>query len=215
MNNSSSRFLLGGLVVLLGVALLFDQLGVVSGLSKLWPLIVVFTGVFMILKNFRNVVPGIFVLVIGIFLQLDSLRVLSFSVWNLWPLFIIFGGISILIGKKERWMHSETESGFVNSNAAFWGDEKIVSGEFKGAKVDAMFGGVKLDLRDAKFEGKVNIEVNLMFSGVEIILPDNVKVINKGVGVFGAFSDKSRGSTDSTKVIEITGSAMFGGVDVK
>lgn len=213
--NNASRFLFGGLVVMLGIVLLFDQLGIAHGFSRLWPLIIVFTGLYMIIKNFRNVIPGLFVLTIGIFLQLDSLRVLSFSVWNLWPLFIIFGGVSILIGRKDRWSSSKTESGFITSNATFWGDERIVTGEFKGANLTAIFGGIKLDLKDAKIDDRVVIDVNLMFGGVEIILPDNVKVINNGVGIFGGISDKSRKNSDSTKVVEITGSAVFGGVDLK
>lgn len=214
---SFSRFLLGGLVVMVGIVLLLGQFGIHSGLGRLWPLVVVAFGIYILISNRRNLVPGLFVLTVGILLQLSNFGILPFSVWNLWPLFIVFAGVSILIGKKDyKTMSSSVEQGFIDSNAVFWGDEKLVKGEFSGATINVAFGGSKLDLRDAKIKDKSVIEINLIFGGVEILLPDNVGVINNGIGLFGAFSDKSRRSSlEDTKTIEIRGNAVFGGVDVK
>lgn len=214
MNNSGSRFFWGGLIVLMGFVLLLNQFGIGYGLAKIWPLIVVFLGIYLVIKNPINIIPGLFMLTVGIFLQLDALNVLPFSVWNLWPLFIIFAGISVLLGKRDR-LSSSTEHGFITSNVLFWGDEKNVKGEFTGAKVHATFGGVKLDLRDAEIKGNVKIEVDLIFAGLEILLPDNVKLVNNIFGMMGGLSDNRRTNSDSENVIEISGSAVFGGVDLK
>lgn len=214
--NSPSRFLLGGLIVFVGIVLLLDQMGIGYGIGRLWPLVIVCLGIYMIISNYKNLTTGLFVLVTGILLQLSALDVLPFSIWNLWPLFIIFAGVSVLIGKKDR-MTSSVEHGYINSNAVFWGDERIVKGEFKGASLNATFGGIKLDLRDAVIVDKVVIDMNVVFGGVELLLPDDVKVINNGDGIFGGFSEKNRrvNNDANTKIIEIKGSAIFGGVDVK
>lgn len=210
-----SRILIGGGIVLLGTSLLLDQLGINSGLGRLWPLLIVTIGLYMIIKNTKNILPGFFVLTVGILLQLSSLNILPFSIWELWPLFIIFAGFSILFGRQNK-TNSSTDDGFINSNAVFWGDEKRVVGEFKGASINVAFGGSKLDLRDAKISNRVVIDINLMFGGVELIVPDNVRVVNKGVGIFGAFTEESKKvQSDNLKTIEITGSALFGGVEIK
>lgn len=216
MNSTPSRFLLGGLIVFVGVVLLLDQMGIGYGIGKLWPLVIVCLGIYMIVTNSRNMITGLFVLVVGILLQLSSLDLLPFSVWNLWPLFIIFAGVSMLLGKRDR-SNSSVESGYINSNAVFWADEKIVKGDFKGASLNASFGGIKLDLRDATIETKAVIDINLMFGGVELVLPDNVRVVNNGTGIFGGFSEKSRRVSNEAdaKTVEINGTAIFGGVEVK
>ncbi len=215
MNNSSSRFLWGGLIVVLGLVLLLNQFGIGYGLINLWPLALVFWGIYLVIRNPFNIIPGLFILTVGVFLQLDSLDVLPFSIWNLWPLFIIFAGVSVLIGKRDRHMGSSTEHGFVNSNVTFWAEEKFVKGEFTGAKINATFGGVKLDLKDAEITGKVKIEINLLFGGIELFLPHDVKLINNGIGIFGGINEGRRGVGESDKVVEIVGSAVFGGVDIK
>lgn len=217
MKNSPSRFLFGGLIVFVGLALLLEQLGVGYGLGKLWPLLIVIWGLYMIFATkFTNILPGLLVLTVGLFLQIDSLLDLPFSIWNLWPVFIIFTGISILLGKKDRHT-SSTESGYITSSAVFWGDEKYVKGEFKGANLTATFGGIKLDLQNATISENVNIDVNLLFGGIELILPDNVGVINNGIGIFGGISEKSgsKSNKEYEHFVTINGSAMFGGVDIK
>jgi len=151
---------------------------------------------------------------VGIFLQLDTLDVLPFSIWNLWPLFIIFAGVGMLLGRKEK-TTSSSEHGYINSNVTFWAEEKYIKGEFTGAKVNATFGGVKLDLREAEVRDRVTIEINLLFGGVELVLPNDVKVVNNGIGIFGGINEGRRPNQDSNKVIEIVGSAIFGGVDIK
>ncbi|WP_432929585.1 DUF1707 SHOCT-like domain-containing protein [Microbispora sp. CA-135349] len=81
-------------------------------------------------------------------------------------------------------------------------------------KALAVFGGVRFDLTEAEFEAKeVEITVNAVFGGAEIILPEGVEVRCQGVGIFGGFDVNNSPNVDpSAPVIVIKGLALFGGV---
>lgn len=78
----------------------------------------------------------------------------------------------------------------------------------------AVFGGIKFDLSEAVFEAKeVEITVNAIFGGAEIILPEGVEVRCEGVGIFGGYDVHNSPDADpSAPVIVIKGMALFGGV---
>ncbi|MEU6429563.1 DUF1707 domain-containing protein [Microbispora sp. NPDC046973] len=81
-------------------------------------------------------------------------------------------------------------------------------------KALAVFGGVRFDLTDAEFEAKeVEITINAIFGGAEIILPEGVEVRCQGVGVFGGYDVHNSPDVDpSAPVVVIKGLALFGGV---
>ncbi|WP_218002058.1 DUF1707 SHOCT-like domain-containing protein [Microtetraspora malaysiensis] len=81
----------------------------------------------------------------------------------------------------------------------------------------AMFGGLQFDLTDAEFEAKeVEITVNAIFGGAEIIVPEGVEVRCHGVGVFGGFDVHGSSDIDpSAPVVVVKGLALFGGVGGK
>ena len=60
------------------------------------------------------------------------------------------------------------------------------------------------------------LDIFCAFGGVEIIAPRNLRVDVAGTPIFGGFSDKTRGGDGThTHTLHITGSAIFGGVEVK
>lgn len=85
-------------------------------------------------------------------------------------------------------------------------------------KAMAVMGGVELDLRDARFgPGVSEVEVFVLWGGVEILVPDGVRVESVGMAVMGGFSIKSgEASLDDpdAPVLRISGFALMGGVDV-
>jgi len=85
-------------------------------------------------------------------------------------------------------------------------------------KAMAVMGGVELDLRDARFApGVSEIEVFAFWGGIEIIVPDGVRVESVGMAVMGGISVTS-GETSlddpDAPVLRISGLALMGGVEV-
>ncbi len=58
------------------------------------------------------------------------------------------------------------------------------------------------------------LEVDCIFGGVEIIVPSKCKVITNGTGVFGGWSPNISNKEDGP-TLTISGSAVFGGVEIK
>jgi hypothetical protein len=98
-------------------------------------------------------------------------------------------------------------------------DRRIASRHFKGGEATAVFGGVRLDLRDALVETKpAIIDVTAVFGGVEVFAPADWRVDFDTNAVFGGTTDERRGgypTRDGPPDLVITGDAVFDGVAVK
>lgn len=85
-------------------------------------------------------------------------------------------------------------------------------------KVTAIMGGGALDLRDARFSpGITEIEIFALWGGVEVYVPDGVRVEVVGFAVMGGFELNGGGVSEdpSAPVLRISGMALMGGVEVK
>lgn len=83
--------------------------------------------------------------------------------------------------------------------------------------VYAIFGGVLLDFRDADLlEGTTEVVILALFGGVEIRVPDDIDVECRGTGIFGGFGHTvQRAGDEGAPLLRISGTAIFGGVEVK
>lgn len=84
----------------------------------------------------------------------------------------------------------------------------------------AFWGGVEIDLRQARFAEKHStITAVAIMGGIEITVPDDVNVDVTGVGFMGAFELEDRARTPpaspTAPTIKVTGLAFWGGVVVK
>src|SRR4029077_15745552 len=89
---SVPRFLIGAFLVLIGVLLALEQLGWVEAyhLMRFWPVLVVLYGLMILQRGGGGVVVGSFVVLIGGWLQLNTLHLLFLEPWQfLWPLILV------------------------------------------------------------------------------------------------------------------------------
>ena len=119
--------------------------------------------------------------------------------------------------KKINIVKDELDSDTINEAVVFWGmDKAVTSDSFKGGEVTCVFGGGKLDLSNVKIaKDGATLEINCIFGGAEIILPKDINVVTNGTGVFGGWSPKISTSKSTGPRLEITGAAVFGGVEVR
>ena len=227
-NDQSHGIVWGGVVCLVGVLFLLDHLRVISvdHIWRFWPLILIAVGIAHLAEPGRRQWGGI-VLVVGALFLFDSLGIMRFSFDELWPLAIIgIGGVMIWnsIETQRRRTEMPDSAATMNAHAVFSGVERRVTAkDFTFGRVSAVFGGVELDFHDAEMAGdQAELEVNAIFGGAEIRIPDNWHVEARNQTVFGGYSDKTRNANaanDATiaggKTLIISGTVMFGGVEVK
>jgi predicted membrane protein len=226
----------GGLIwgiamVLVGVAFLLDHMGYINidRVWRFWPLILIVAGATHLTEPQRRF-WGIILIIAGVVFQLNQLGISHFGWGELWPLVLIAAGLMILWGSIEarnRPTASAPSNGdprtTLNENVVFGGIERRVNTQnFEGGHINAVFGGVELDLRDAGMQADdATLEVNALFGGVEIRVPESWHIAFRGTPIFGGLTDKTRTSTRDVpegtkpKVLYLTGSVIFGGVEIK
>jgi hypothetical protein len=173
-----------------------------------------------------SVLLGVALAAVGVVLELNARGVTDVGWEVLWPLVIIGVGASML------WRHARPATGQQDDNApatdypfdlnfVFSGtDRQIYDKDFKGGRINAVFGGFKLDLVHADIRSEPAVlEVNAVFGGGEIRIPDTWAVEIQGSSVFGAMEDKTRryqpDPTQPPKTLIVKGAVVFGGVVVK
>jgi len=160
---------------------------------------------------------------IGVLLLLACQDVITFDMfWKLLvPGIIIIIGLSLIFKnlfmkqfnekvKELKGDGEETVAAFSGQNLNF--DKE----EFKGKKVTAVFGGLKLDLRGAKIDKEAMVEATAVFGGIDILVPEKCVVKIKSNSAFGGIKKTHKDSDDAkAPVIYVTGSAVFGGIEIK
>lgn len=217
-----SRLFTAAIIILIGIGFLLRNLGVIDGyfLSyayKLWPIVFIIMGVKSTFdKNFSGALSLFFwggMFFVGTFLGWETFALL-------WPLIIIWVGVLIIINRFETSSHSLQKGLLKQDKIArtvfFSGaDDRVESENFKGGKIDAVFGGVQLDLRKAKIDPDgAELEVNAIFGGVEIHVSEDQRVEAMGTGILGGWDNNFK-SSNTGPVLKLKGSAIFGGVEVK
>ncbi len=160
-----------------------------------------------------------------------------------WPTLLILAGILILLQFifpskwhkiNKQWHHQwdenwktqksysyegKTSTGGFEKNVVFGSVEHIFLDEtFPGGEINAVFGGVILDLRKTKLaEGDTHLEINAVFGGITLYIPSEWYVVPKFDSVFGGFNDKRPHvePADRTRRLILNGSCVFGGGEIR
>jgi predicted membrane protein len=218
----------GGIVCLVGLLLLLDHLNIISvdHLWRFWPLILIAVGAAHMAEPGRRQ-WGAVVLVVGALFLLTSLNILRVDWSELWPLAIIIAGGMMIwnsLDAQRRRSNIPDSASTMNAYAIFSGlERRVTAKDFRFGRISAVFGGAELDFHDADIEGDTGeLELNAIFGGVELRVPENWNVEARNQTMFGGYSDKTRNSmrqADSAsagaKTLIISGSILFGGVEVK
>jgi predicted membrane protein len=186
---SRSRFLAGGLWILIGVAMLARRLGFTDvNIWAYWPMALVFIGGRLIWQaHLKSVESGVgaaereSTAVTGEGTTVSSDAVVS--------ALVVMGGFG----------------------------RKVTSQAFQRAELTAFLGGGKIDLREAKLAGgEAVIDVFTIMGGFEILVPDTWDVIVEATPLMGGIDDKTRQRAgESAPRLIIRGLVMMGGVEIK
>ena len=220
MKNCKS-IILGIILVLVGVWFGLYATGVVKvnllfdGWWTLFIIIPSFLGLFDEDGRTGSLI-GLFV---GVLLLLSCQDVLNFDIVLklIVPCVLIVTGLSFIFkGKiKAKNIENVKDVGGTNYNATFSGQNLDFSKEeFTGTKLDAVFGGIKCDLRNAIINDDVVIEASAIFGGITILVPKDVNVKITSTSIFGGVDGKSKMDKPG-KTIYLNATCLFGGVDVK
>jgi predicted membrane protein len=104
-NPITPRFVIGVCLVLAGVILALDQLGVVQAnhLLRFWPAALIVAGLAMLQQGDRHsALRALVLIVVGGWLLLNTLGLVSLDLWEfIWPLLLVLFGARIMLGKRR------------------------------------------------------------------------------------------------------------------
>jgi predicted membrane protein len=212
-----------------------------------WPAIFIFLGLDSLLFC-RGVgrSGGIFFTLLGAVLLLGNLGYLHFRWTMIWPFILIYWGAWMLFRSLRRhiwgrhemndwddrvheWVNrrpahdaqfEESNEGTLRLEALFSTvKRRITAKNFTGGKVEAVFGEVELDLREADIEGdKAVLKADAVFGSGTILVPNTWVVRVLGSPVMGEYSDRTNQRPpegSGTKQLVIRGGAVFGSIVIK
>ena len=191
-----------------------------------WTLFIIVPSIISFLTD--RELSNLITLAIGVILLLAAQNVFSYEVaWKvIVALVLIAIGIGIIIKSTirnkndkevEKKIHDlENDKVMDSQTAIFSGSDRVYSDEvFTGANLIAVFGGVDLDLRRAKFTKDTVIKAFCLFGGIDIKVPEDVQVKIKSGFIFGGVADERKGSIGKGKyTIYLDTAGGFGGISI-
>lgn len=210
-----------------------------------WPMLLAFIGVINLIK--RHFLSGTILIVIGGFFLMPRIidaypayfpGMDGAFTYTYWPVLLIVAGILLIVSKvfgskwcinnhhsyshhhhHHRYKYEKYNGSEFSKNSVFGSGEHIVlEPVFKGGELNAVFGGITLDLRKTTLnEGETILDINAVFGGVTIIVPPNWYIETRLDAVFGGFEDKrfKVENPDETRRLIITGACVFGGGELR
>ena len=224
----TGNIVMGILFIAVGLILGLNAFGITSiniFFDGWWTLFIIVPCVIGLFNNYDKS-GDIIGICIGVFLLLCCQDVLNFYIfWKLLvPIIIVAIGIKMIFGNlfgnqgNDLLKQIETEKGTVKTKAVtFSGSNLDFTGEvFDGAKLDAVFGGIKCDLRGAIINEDCVISASATFGGIDIYVPAGLNVQVNSNSIFGGVSGKDhRNSPANEHTLYVNATCLFGGVDIK
>jgi predicted membrane protein len=226
---TQKRIAVGVVIILAGLTFLLNNLGFLDFelrryIFRWQMLLIAFGVIFMLSREKRG--TGIILFLLGIAFYMRDIYDLNFTFWQIFlPSMLILAGVLILVKHKIGWTDYQKKNlsndDFIDEVNVFGGgDRTVISQNFSGGKILAIFGGSNFNMSRAKLApGENIIEVMAVFGGMKLIVPEDWKIKINVVSIFGGFSDKHLHSTKADKPGEneliIKGFVMFGGGEIK
>lgn len=239
MRHTTAKWLIGVVIVIVGLNLIFKTAGfgfnlffhgwwtiplIIIGIASMinsalspWNFAMVVLG-FWLLANQRGWIPS----------WLNSSYIIGAAIIGFGLLFI-FNPYSQTTNEeqnnKEKAHHHKKpfsehsrkdDASSPNYTAIFTGQEiKSITAQLDGATLLALFGGLSIDFRDAKINQDIIIDATALFGGLEIMFPSNVNVEVKSTPLFGGVENKIKSSASLNKpTVTLRCLAAFGGIEI-
>ena len=212
---------LGGVLLLRNLEIIkFDSWNLFWG--TVWAVGLVLAGLTTIFSSHKMLTRawGLLLMATGVAIGLNAYGIIDVSIWKLfWPVVLIAVGLmmvfSIGSGNRKKYEKSASDSSDNEKVAIFYGEESRVKGDYTGGSATAIFGGVDLDLRQAKIKDGAVIDIFTFCGGVSLSLPDDVIVKNEVRGILGGSEDKTVSKSSVKKTIYLRGECVLGGLEIK
>lgn len=222
-----TKYIIGFLLIFIGLILGLNAFGITNinlFFSGWWTLFIIIPSLVGLINDKEKTSSLIF-LIIGVWLFLAERDLIEYELLIKLLLPVILISIGLLLVFKDVLSINGKEIKNINANnkesnnyIAVFGSQDLKFEDEKVENLDlkSLFGGIKLDLRDAKIEKDIVINTLSVFGGIDIYVPDDVKVKVSSTPFFGGVEVKRKKQSSKKEItIYLNSVCIFGGVDVK
>lgn len=221
-----SKVLWGIVLIVLGIIIGCNALGYTHiniFFDGWWTLFIIIPCFIDLFNGNESKVGNLIGIAIGVILMLACNGLFDFDIILklIVPIILVIIGLSMIFNETikseiSKKVKQGKKDGLENIVATFAEQNVNKDNEdFRGADVEAIFGGVNLNIKNANLGNETYIKTTSIFGGIEIIVPSDVNVKVKSTPIFGGVSNKCVNQKESTKVIYVDAFSLFGGVDIK
>ncbi len=218
------NILWGVIFIIIGLILGLNAVGITNidiFFEGWWTLFIIVPSVVSIVKNYKDASAYIW-LIIGIALLLAAQGIIDMSIIGklILPAVLVAIGVGIIFkdtvsSKVNSKIDELNKSNKEEFYATFSGQKLNFAGDdFNGVSLNAIFGGIDLDLKNANIVEDKIINATSVFGGINILVPENINIQVKSTSIFGGVNNKTK-NKEEQPTIYVKAFCLFGGVDIK
>jgi uncharacterized membrane protein HdeD (DUF308 family) len=221
----------GVAIILVGVFILLRKLNIFHfDWHHFWPIVLIAIGLFVgFQKRFRNNAWWILILIGTVHLipRFTIPGTDTSSSALVFPAALIIGGLFMVFRSRREhdWkgdMQIVTSAeNTLDIDITFGGRKEIItSKEFKGGRIQVMFGGCELNMIQADSSTQpIVLDVKVSFGGLEMVVPAHWEIQNEIAPTFGSIEDqrmvRQPNAGEEKRVLILKGSCTCGGIEIK
>lgn len=238
-----TKIIWGVALIIIGVIIALDRLNVISFdviFDGWWTLFIIVPCAIGLFQR-QSVTGNLIGVIVGVTLFAVHRGWLNWDLVGdmIFPVILVAVGAGVIFTKKEKETFDELEKeetlienpvineevSFSNTPEtkklnvffAFSGGKSVVNGDkVTGGDVTAIFGGSDCDLTNAVFQGVTQLNVNAIFGGVKLILPENVNVKINPTSIFGGTTNnRNSANNENAPTVYVNAFSMFGGIKIQ
>jgi predicted membrane protein len=216
------RLIIGFAILVLGTLWTLDNLNILESepITRWWPIVLIVIGATTLMNRASNRVGPLILIVIGSLMLASNVGHFDLDIGDLIPLGIALFGAKLVWDALSRRSSSGSEHGdstvraFAMMGGVHW---HSTSPAFRGGDVNAIMGGVEVDLRDVQIKPgeEAVIDALALMGGIEIFVPADWRIVSHVLPLMGSFENKSGPGNASGPTLIVRGTAVMGAIEVK
>lgn len=218
---NTGRAVLGTGFLAVGTLVLLEQQDVLDAgevIADWWPVLILVAALLDLVSRPPRLASATILGLIGLVLLGVTTDLVDANVWEVvWPVALVGLGLWLLLRRPSAVDRGATREETVEVVAVFSGRRVVATApRFRGGTATAVFGGVEVDLTEARIEGEATLDAVALFGGVDVEVPPGWHVVLDGPAIFGGNESHVPPPTDpDAPTLRIRATAIFGGVEVK
>lgn len=217
------RLIIGIAILILGTLWTLDNLNILESedFTQWWPAVLIVIGGVQLANRSTNRFGPVLLMIFGAMLLGASLDFFDLDLGDLIPLAIAVFGAKLVwdaVSRRSARPSNPNDDSTVHAFAMMAGVHwQSTSQNFQGGDVNAIMGGVEIDLRNVQIQPGEDVVIDALaiMGGVEIKVPQGWKIVANVFPLMGGFEDNTIRTTETGPRLTIRGTAVMGAIEVK